>query len=188
MGTGLRASELCGLRWCDIEQDRFTVRQAAQLVLDLDAEPGSNKQKLSIAGPKTKAGLRTVPLTEPMQGLLEKQREAQIAARFQAGSAWQGKLPGKGETIVFSTGTGLPIDRHNLNRTLRKCLDNAGLKRRGVHALRHTFATNCIRADVDVRTVAAMLGHIKVAFTLQQYVHTDMDTMRAGLLAVDSMV
>ena len=134
------------------------------------------------------AGLRTIPLTEDMQRLLEEQRSAQIAARLKGGSAWQGMLPGKGETFVFSTVTGLPIDRHNLNRTLRKSLDSAGLKRRGVHALRHTFATNCIRANVDVRTVAALIGHTQIAFTLQQYVHTDMEIMRAGLDAVASML
>lgn len=188
LGTGLRASELCGLRWCDIEHDRFTVRQTAQQVLDLDAAPGESKHKLSIAGPKTKAGLRTIPLTEAMQRLLEEQRAAQIAARLKSGSAWQGKPPGKGEGYVFSTATGLPIDRHNLGRTLRKGLDKAGLKRRGVHALRHSFATNCIRAGVDVRTLAALIGHTQIAFTLQQYVHTDTETMRAGLDAVASMM
>jgi len=123
-----------------------------------------------------------------MQRLLEEQRAAQIAARLKSGSAWKGKPPGKGEGYVFSTATGLPIDRHNLGRTLRKGLDKSGLKRRGVHALRHSFATNCIRAGVDVRTLAALIGHTQIAFTLQQYVHTDAETMRAGLDAVASMM
>ncbi len=187
LGTGLRASELCGLRWQDINGDSFTIRQAAQRVLDLSDHSGGPKYKLSVSPPKTKAGRRTVPLMERMLTLLAEQKEEQMKQRLRAGSAWAGRIPGHGETYVFANELGSAIDRCNLGRVLRISLDTAGVKRVGVHALRHTFATNCIRAGVDVRTLSEMIGHTKVAFTLQQYVHTNLTTMRAAMSAVEGM-
>ena len=190
LGTGLRASELCGLRWQDIAGDQFTIKQAAQRVLDLDREEGDKdtpKYKTSIAPPKTKAGRRTIPLTDRMIRLLAAQKEAQKLERLHAGSIWLGGIPGQGDTFVFANGLGAAIERNNLGRVLRKSLDAAGVKRVGVHALRHTFATNCVRAGVDVRTLSEMVGHTKIAFTLQQYVHTNLTTMRDAMGAVEGL-
>ena len=189
LGTGLRASELCGLRWQDIAGDSFTIKQAVQRVLDLDWEEGDKKPKykLSASSPKTKAGRRTIPLTDRMIKLLAAQKDAQLKDRLRAGSAWAGGIPGQGETFVFSNELGEAIDRSNLGRVLRASLDAAGVKRCGVHALRHTFATNCVRAEVDVRTLSEMIGHTKIAFTLQQYVHTNLSTMREAMGAVEGM-
>lgn len=188
LGTGLRASELCGLRWTDIEKDSFTVRQSAQYVRDVEAKEGTPKQKLSIAGTKTKAGRRTIPLTSSMAALLETQRKAQMTARLAAGPAWLGGQAGEGKTPVFATEYGTVYDRSNLSRTLRLCLSKAGLKSRGLHALRHTFATNWVRSGADLRTLSEILGHTKVALTMQLYVHSDIETKKAGLLAVESML
>lgn len=187
LGTGLRASELCGLRWQDIAGDHFTIRQAVQRVLDLDNEEDKPKYKLSVAAPKTKAGRRTIPLTSRMIKLLAAQKDAQRRERLHAGSAWSGGAPGQGETYVFANELGAAADRSNLGRVLRISLDAAGLKHRGIHALRHTFATNCVRAGVDVRTLSEMIGHTKIAFTLQQYVHTNLSTMMEAMGAVEGL-
>ena len=187
LGTGLRASELCGLRWQDVAADHFAIKQAAQRVLDLDSTEDKPKYKLSIAPPKTKAGRRTIPLTERMRKLLATQKEAQKLERLHAGSAWSGGAPGQGDTYVFANELGAAADRSNLGRVLRISLDAAGLRRRGIHALRHTFATNCVRAGVDVRTLSEMIGHTKVAFTLQQYVHTNLSTMQEAMAAVEGL-
>ncbi len=189
LGTGLRASELCGLRWQDITGDHFTIKQAVQRVLDLDRQRDDDKPKykLSVSPPKTKAGRRTIPLTDRMIRLLAAQKEAQVLDRFRAGSAWAGGIPIQGETFVFANELGMAIDRCNLGRVLRISLDAAGVKRVGIHALRHTFATNCVRAGVDVRTLSEMIGHTKIAFTLQQYVHTNLSTMREAMGAVEGL-
>ncbi len=189
LGTGLRASELCGLRWQDVTGEQFTIKQAAQRVLDLDRQETDEKPryKLSVAPPKTKAGRRTIPLTERMLKLLAVQKDAQMKERLRAGSAWCGGVPGQGETLVFANELGAANDRSNLGRVLRASLDAAGVKRCGIHALRHTFATNCVRAGVDVRTLSEMIGHTKIAFTLQQYVHTNLSTMREAMGAVEGL-
>lgn len=177
LGTGLRASELCGLRWCDIGEHDFTIRQGVQVV----------KGQLSIANPKTKAGKRTIPLTASTKGILDEQRHRQILQRMAVGTVWQGDTPGSGETYVFASEVGTPADRVNLARTLRISLQRAGLKSMGLHALRHTFATNCVRANIDVRTLSEIIGHTKISFTIQRYVHTDMNVKRAAMEALEEL-
>ena len=182
LASGLRASELCGLRWCDIEEESFTVRQGAQYVKD-----GNGKQRLVLAPPKTKAGRRTIPLTPAMREVLDVQRVKQMEQRLVVGLGWIGGTPGKGDTPVFASEAGTVLDRNNLGRTLRLTLERLHLPNRGLHVLRHTFATKWVRSGADLRTLAEILGHTKVAFTMQQYVHSDMDTKMAGLMAVEAL-
>lgn len=178
--TGLRASELCGLRWADIETDSFTVKQGVQRVRI------NGETKIFIAPPKTKAGWRTIPLSPITLAILEEQKREQRKQRLTVGEVWQGGIPGQGETYVFSSDVGTPLDRTNLGRVLRKTLDDSGLKHRGIHALRHTFATNYVRASKDYRALSEILGHTKVAFTIQLYVHSDIDTKRDTLTAIEN--
>ena len=39
------------------------------------------------------------------------------------------------------------------------------------HALRHTFATRCVEAGFDVKSLSEILGHASVNVTLNRYVH-----------------
>lgn len=182
LASGLRASELCGLRWCDIEEDSFTVRQGAQYIR---TRKGA-KQQLVIAPPKTKAGRRTIPLTGSMKEILNDHKVKQMQHRLAMGEGWIGGTPGKGDTPVFASEAGTVLDKNNLSRTLRLTLERLHLPNRGLHALRHTFATNWVRSGADLRTLAEILGHTNVAFTMQQYVHTDMATKLAGMEAVEA--
>ena len=191
VGTGLRASELCGLQWGDIGGDHFTIKRSAQYVYSKKAnkqEKQKAEQVLSIASTKTKAGRRTIPLTSTTKGILADQKAAQRRERLEVGDYWRGEIPGSAECHVFSSEAGTVLDRSNLARTLRASLKAAGLKSRGIHALRHTFATNGVRAGIDLRTLSEILGHTKVAFTMQLYVHSDMAAKLAGLQAIEKLM
>lgn len=182
LGTGLRVAELCGLRWCDIDNSSVHVNQITYTL-----RQGERVNRIATP-PKTKAGKRLIPLNDKLRPLLDEQRQAQRLERVRAGSAWQGGEPCKGEQSVFATETGLPADRHNIARTLRACLKRAGLKSRGVHALRHTFATMWVQSGNDLRTLSEILGHTNVAFTMQRYVHSDTATKRRGMEAMASLI
>ena len=49
------------------------------------------------------------------------------------------------------------------------------------HALRHTFATRCVEAEVDIKSLSEILGHSNVSITLNTYVHSSMDMKRKQL-------
>ena len=137
------------------------------------------------APPKTKAGKRTTPLTAAMLDMLDRQRKDHKVNRSAAGPARMGGTPGVGNTPVFAALVGTVYGRKNPAQTLRASLEKAGPFSRGLHALQLTFATNRVRSGADLRTLAKILGNTNVAFTMQQLVHSDMTTKRAGMSAVD---
>ena len=182
LGTGLRVAELCGLRWCDIDSDAIHVNQITYTL-----RWGEQVNRITNP-PKTKAGMRLIPLNDKLRALLDEQRQAQRIERMRVGSAWQGNEPCKGEQYVFATETGMPADRHNVARTLRASLKQAGLKSRGIHALRHTFATMWVQSGGDLRTLSEILGHTNVAFTMQRYVHSDTTAKRKGMEIMANLI
>ncbi len=187
LATGLRASEICGLQWQDIDNGVMHIRRGVQKVRSVD-DNQTVERKLIIATPKTRAGQRPIPFFVQVNTLLERQRIEQIEQRLKAGSGWFGGDAGKGDTYVFATELGTPCDRNNLARSLRKMLDDAGLAHRGLHALRHTFATNAVQAGIDTRTLSEILGHTKVAFTMQQYVHSNLETKKEAMRKMEGML
>lgn len=189
--TGLRASELCGLQWGDIEEGSFHVQRSAQYVhIPKDKQIDGVKCILVIESTKTTSSNRHIPLTDTIRGILETQKVDQIRKRLAIGTLWAGGTPGQGDCYVFATRTGTVVDRSNLSRTLRTSLEKVGVSSRGIHALRHTFATNGIIhvKDASVHTVSKLLGHTKVAFTMQKYVHSDMEAKQASMEAIDSLI
>ncbi len=182
LGTGLRVAELCGLCWGDIAGDGLHVNQVTYLVKRND------QYERVVNPPKTKAGKRYIPINDKLRAILDEQRQAQRLERMKAGCAWEGGEPGKGKQWVFASALGTPADRNNLARCLRECLKGAGLKSRGVHALRHTFATNWVRGSGDYRTLSEIMGHTNVAFTMQRYVHTDNATKKKGMEYMASLI
>lgn len=189
LGTGLRVSELCGLRWCDLSEDGFTVNQTLYIVEGkrLSEEEVEGK-RLEEAAPKTEAGRRFIPFNDKLRELLNQQRQAQRLERVRAGSAWKGGEPGKGTQYIFATACGTPSDRHNIARALRTCSDSAGIERRGPHALRHTFATRWIQSGKDPVTLSKILGHANVAFTMKTYVHADNASKQDGMACMSSLI
>lgn len=181
LGTGLRASEVIGLRWKDVGDSSFYIRQA---ITSYNTFEKKKKYALSIDAPKSAASNREIPLMPSMRDLLEEQRMKQAEEKMRAlalGIGWESG------GLVFSTYDGSPKDIRNLRRTLTQALDRAALPHRGLHALRHTFATNALQAGMDVRTLSEIIGHSKIAFTLQTYVHSNMDIKRKALQAMEEI-
>ena len=59
---------------------------------------------------------------------------------------------------------------------------------RGVHTLRHTFATNWARNNPDVVSIARVIGHSDPAFTYKTYCHTDPATMHEGMAMMEQFL
>ena len=167
--TGMRASELRGLRWSDVDLDKaeLTVRQRA----DAFQEIGS---------PKSKKGRRTIPL---VTGLVNALRD------------WQKECPKGDLGLVFPNGEG-NIEWHAniIKRWLFPPQLDAGVsvatdekdkdgkpvmapKYTGLHALRHFYASWCINRPEDgglglpAKVVQERMGHSSITVTLDTYGH-----------------
>jgi integrase len=79
--TGLRRGEALGLRWEDVDYDQGVLYVRQQVIA-----AGKN---ITLGPPKTKAGERTVALSEATVALLRQHQARQRRERLQWGEAWQ---------------------------------------------------------------------------------------------------
>ena len=151
MHMGLRIGEICGLQWSDIdfEKQLLTVRRTVQRV---QTETGT---KLLIDAPKTNSSKRSVPILDFMMNLLRKFRNQ--------------------DNFYLLSKTEQPVEPRTLQRRFKTILKKANLPSVNYHSLRHMFATNCIKAGFDVKTLSEILGHTSVETTLKLYVHSSME-------------
>jgi integrase len=76
---------------------------------------------------------------------------------------------------VFCQVTGQPIDPRNFTRSFTRLLQQAGVPHIRFHDGRHTFATMMLELGEAPKTVQTMLGHTKIATTLDIYSHVSLD-------------
>jgi site-specific recombinase XerD len=91
-------------------------------------------------------------------------------------------------TRVPSTGE---LRRYYLHETLaQKAIKQAvgkarGIKRASAHTFRHSFASNLLQANYDIRTIQELLGHSDVRTTMI-YTHTVMSvTLKEAKIPLD---
>ena len=156
--TGLRLGELCALKWRDIDFGNRMV-SVNQTVQRLYREGGKTKTVLLETEPKSEYSRREIPLPVIVLELFEKIRHE--------------------GNYVF--GKDKPMEPRTLQNHFKRLLKKAGLKHKNFHALRHTFATNCIESGADIKSLSEILGHSDVQISLNRYVHPSMDSKRKYL-------
>ena len=169
--TGMRASELRGLSWNDVDFERkvVNVRQRANLWGDIGA-------------PKSAAGHREIPMSPMVVNALRE---------------WRLACPKGQENLAFPNGAGNVENHANIaNRGFYALQINAGVvdpegkAKYGIHSLRHFFASWAIERGFSPKRVQTLLGHSSIQMTFDVYGHLfpsledDHAKFAAGELAV----
>lgn len=154
MSMGIRIGELCALQWEDINLEKriLTIRKTIQRIQTPD---GMTKTKLIIAEPKSESSKRKIPIPECVFSILK-------------------QFKGKRDDYVISDSE-KPIEPRTMQYRFASILKNAKLPSIHFHALRHMFASNCVKLGFDIKTLSEILGHSKVEITLNKYVHTSFE-------------
>ena len=63
------------------------------------------------------------------------------------------------------------MDPRTYQYKFQSILKKAGIESTHFHALRHTFATNCINSGADAKSVSEILGHASTSVTIDTYAH-----------------
>lgn len=158
LNTGIRIGEVCALKWSDIDLDDSVLHIKKTLQRIKNPNKGTPKTIVTITEPKSKKSIRDIPV--PLALLPAMQRSRQDGEYY------------------FLTASPNYTEPRSLAFKYKKSLGELGVRYRNFHCLRHTFATKCIRAGVDVKTLSELLGHSSVQITLDRYVHSDIETKR----------
>jgi len=165
ISTGLRIGEVCALTWNDIDIDNgvVIVRRTIQRIYEIDRETGTRKTVLVLDAPKTKNSNREVPLSPDLIKIIRPVL----------------KIVNKDFYIL--TNDEKPTEPRTYRSYYFNLMESLELPLIKFHGLRHTFATRCINAKVDVKTLSVMLGHSNISTTLNIYVHPNMEQKKAAI-------
>ncbi len=153
--TGLRIGELCALRWEDIYDGCITVNKTMQRLKN--QEGGT---VVVIGSPKSDSSFRVVPLPKALREVVEQYRR---------------------EGYVIRTARSPYCEPRTVQQRFKVIADKVGLENITFHTLRHTFATRCIEAGFDSKTLSEILGHSDVKLTLNRYVHSSIELKRKNM-------
>jgi integrase len=178
--TGLRRSELLGLRWEDVDLDLggISVNRGLHQV----------GGKTFFRAPKSSKGRRQVALPPSVCLLLRQHCNSEEAQRTQLGFPQMRR-----GDLVFARADGTPIPPDILTHAWRKLARKLGFHGIRLHDARHTHATLLLKQGVHPKIVQERLGHATIATTLDTYSHVlpgpqEVAALRFDDLAPDSDV
>ena len=155
---GLRIGEICGLQWGDFDLKLGTLK-INRTVCRISC--GNGHTKVVIQTPKTRTSRREIPIPKQLLIMLKKLHG------------------GIGNAAWFLSGSDFkPTEPRCYRKSIKAYLKQAAVRQVCPHALRHTFATTCLQAGCDVKTLSELLGHANANITLQRYVHSDLTRKR----------
>ena len=180
--TGMRSSELRGLRWQDVDLEGRSINVSQRA------------DEYGVIGrPKTEAGERTIPVPPIVTNTLREWRL--ICPRRDTSQVDAAGNPVRELHYVFPNGKGkLESHANIINRVLIPAQIKAGVsytsnaldrdgnaimraKYTGLHSLRHFYASWCINRKADgglelpIKSVQERLGHSSIQMTLDVYGH-----------------
>jgi integrase len=156
MLTGLRRGELFALRWqaVNLAEAHLTVQEAVC--------------EGAFGTPKTDAGIRRVPLSEPVVTLLVKWRARVKRTEPQA--------------LMFSTYSGKPISPNNVpRRWIFPACAKLKLPNATWLTFRRTYASWSHDKGVPGKVVAKLMGHTNADVTLNVYTQVMDDSLRTAV-------
>ena len=143
--TGMRIGELCALQWEDICDGAIRINKTMQRI----------DNSIQILPPKTQSSIRVIPIPDALKFYIENRR--------------------KPKGYVLERENGKYTEPRLLQMKFKKYTEECGILNVNFHALRHTFATRCVEAGFDIKTLSEILGHNDVKTTLNKYVHSSIE-------------
>lgn len=124
---------------------------------------------IHIRSSKTESGVRDVPLVAKAKEILEAQERADD------------------DNNIFHTTHGTPLSYSCMKKCYEQLRVKTGYTEFTNHVCRHTFATRLIEKGASPKSIAALLGHSKVAFALDIYIDMEKQTLKQEIFLLDNL-
>lgn len=158
--AGLRREEIFGLRWCDVDENIISIRQARVVV-------GS---QVITKTPKTASSMRSVSIPAELVALIKKHSAEEAAKRLKKGEEWKGKDKAD-DDLIFTSFDGSDLHPQSMNNFLRRFCIEHEFPTIQPHAFRHMAGTFLIASGTDIRTLSGKMGHSRTSITMNVYAH-----------------
>ncbi len=163
--SGLRRSEIAGLRWCDVDFAAGTLTIARGRVRVGTRAVVEN-------APKTASSRRTLPCDEGLLAVLKRASARYAAERLALGAAHADS------GYVAVNEAGAPYTPDTLTRMWHKLAKTAGVRQIRLHDARHSCGTALHLRGVPLAVIAKWLGHADTAITARIYAHSQDEALR----------
>lgn len=180
--TGMRISELLGLKYDDIQhtENGYIVKVQRQVrSIDYYSPDGSKQTILTETELKTPCSYRTIPLPACVIKELQRHKAAHKKEQFKNGYRTE---------YIFTTNTGGLVDAKNTRTALNRYYKKIGVPLKGFHTYRHTFGTNLYKNGVPIITAARLLGHDNIATTQKYYINIPEEEKRKAVELLASVI
>lgn len=157
LSTGLRIGEICALKWNDINitEGTITVSRTIERIYMVEGE--KKHTELVISSPKTKNSCREIPMSKELLAIVKPLKKI------------------VNDDFYVLTNDEHPTEPRTYRNYYNGLMEKLGIPKLKYHGLRHSFATRCIEAGCDYKTVSVLLGHSNISTTLNLYVHPNME-------------
>lgn len=161
--TGIRRGECYGLQWGDIDWENDLIR--------INKNVTRTSYGITVGLPKTDTGIRVIPITKQTKAFLSAYK-AEQEQQYQLDDA----------TFLFSDAQSQykPHDPTYITKHMKKLMKRLGLPDMSPHDLRHTCASILLESGADIKSVQDILGHANASTTLNFYVKSNIENMRAS--------
>lgn len=166
LSTGLRIGEICALKWSDINvtDGTITVSRTIERIYIIEGE--EKHTELVINSPKTKNSCREIPMSKELLAMVKPLKKV------------------INDDFYVLTNDERPTEPRTYRNYYNKLMSKLGIPKLKYHGLRHSFATRCIEAGCDYKTVSVLLGHSNISTTLNLYVHPNMEQKKRCIAKV----
>ena len=154
------------MKWSDINvsEGTITVNRTIERIYIID---GTEKHtELVINTPKTQNSCREIPMTKELLAMVKPLKKV------------------VNEDFYVLTNDEYPTEPRTYRNYYGKLMAKLGIPKLKYHGLRHSFATRCIEAGCDYKTVSVLLGHSNISTTLDLYVHPNMEQKKRCIAKV----
>lgn len=156
--TGMRRSEMNALTFDDIDLKEKTINVNKARVYQ-------HRGKCVVKETKTASSVRVIPITNTLCTLIKKARNDYYKKMFAKGEAFVDSK------AMFTDDCGNPLRSETLSNEYKDFMDSHAdeIRYLNLHALRHTFASQALKNNADIKSVQSILGHADASTTLNTY-------------------
>lgn len=194
LGTGCRVGEMLGLRWEDVLWKENVISINHNLIYRLQ---DSGKVEYHVTTPKTRNGVRLIPMFQNVRRELQNEYARQEKTGFckaevdgYSGFIWQNRF-------------GAVLSPHCVNRAIARIVSDYNeqeakvakeenrepleIPRFSVHQLRHTFCTRLCENETDLKLIQEIMGHADISTTMDVYNESNTERKKASFARLECL-